>query len=161
MWLATYWMILLINVLNICLLNNFSKSFPKESHRMHNVIYKWCHLKISEIFHFSKNSEYHDIFFPLEWVWSCHPSLCWLIDCTSYQKQSYLFFILDSKTNLTVGSSRRKVVIVKETDVGIVKADALCLILHAKNSIIKFNICLLRMVAASNQVFWRSLFDSI
>ena len=38
----------------------------------------------------------------------------------------------------TVGSSGREGIDVKETDVGIVKADALCLILHAKkNSIIK------------------------
>lgn len=34
----------------------------------------------------------------------------------------------------TVGSGRREGKDVKETDVGIVKADALCLILHAKKS---------------------------
>ena len=74
-----YWMILLITALNSCLLNNFSKSFPKESHRMHNVIYKWCHSwKILNFFISVKIWVSWHFFFPSRMrVWSFHPSLCW------------------------------------------------------------------------------------
>lgn len=53
-------------------------------------------------------------------------------------------------SKFTVGSSRREGRDVKETDVGIVKADARCLILHAKKILLlKFNICLFRGITHS------------